>query len=210
MKEKISEWIKGKSELDIVDKIYELYSLRINKEFCYFLTQEVDISKKVLDNKKLEKIYIEVFKSILFNDDSVSENDLKNQVSRLSITNKHLEKKIESLEKELYLEKEKNSIYEEREKRRCQGKKHIRGSQEFYDEILNANELAVSKTNKSGKEYVDYRATLKYAKQSEAIIEYATENRLEINRENLKRWYEVAKSLKYNTESKISIGKARK
>lgn len=204
---------------EIIDKIYEISSLKLNEKFCSLLTKEENIIKEILKNDKIKDTYIELFKVILFdknnsyiNEEILLSNDcdkLKDYIKKLQAKNQNSRKQIELLENLLREEKDKVQLYEEKKKRRSQGKKHIRGSQEFYDEILNANELAVIKVNKKGKEYIDYRSVIKYAKESKAIIEYAKKNNLRINRDNIKSWNEVAKSLKFNIKSKVSVGKAR-
>lgn len=212
-------WIEDKSKKEIINKIYEISSLKLNEEFCSLLTKEENAIKEILKNDRMKDTYIELFKATLFDKNnsyineeilpSNSYDELKNYIKKLQATNQNLRKQIKLLENLLREEKNKVKLYEEKDKHRCKGKKHIRGSKEFYDEVFNASELAVIKENKNGKEYIDYRAVVKYAKESKAIVEYAEKNNLGINRENIKSWNEVAKSLKFNIKSKVSVGKAR-
>lgn len=94
-----------------------------------------------------------------------------------------------------------------KEARLNRGKKHIRGTEEFYRDVKESCSLIVSKSNKNGKQYNDYREAVKYAKTCNTIVNYASSNKVKINRENLQNWLSVAIALSEGVESKISVGK---
>ncbi|HBF3596701.1 hypothetical protein MO293_18415 [Clostridioides difficile] len=87
------------------------------------------------------------------------------------------------------------------------GKKHIRGTEEFYRDVKESCSLIVSKVNKSGKQYNDYREAVKYAKTCNTIVNYSNANKVKINRENLQNWLSVAIALAEGVETEISVGK---
>lgn len=94
-----------------------------------------------------------------------------------------------------------------KEARLNKGKKHIRGTDEFYRDVKKACGLIVTRVNKSKKQYNDYREVVKFAKGCSTIVNYADSNKVKINRENLKSWLRVAIALEEGVESPVSVGK---
>lgn len=92
------------------------------------------------------------------------------------------------------------------------GKKHIRGTEEFYRDVKIACSLICDKKNdkrvcKNGEPYKSYREAVAYAKECATIQNYAASNKVKINRENLKNWLSVAIALENGEEPSVSLGK---
>lgn len=137
--------------------------------------------------------------------------ELEDSISIKYATIKGLEANLNDVKSKLSSSDNEIAGLKEKQERLNVGKKHIRGTNEFYRDVKLACSLICDKNDKrvckNGEHYKDYREAVKFARECDTIQNYANGNKVKINRENLKSWLRVAIALEEGEEPMISVGK---
>ncbi|MCP8421224.1 hypothetical protein NMF54_18945 [Clostridioides difficile] len=226
-KKEVELWLQKHSEAYVVNAINKYKAIE-----SFLVERDIAISDNAKKGSNIRySQYIEILKLLLLGEDS-EVLALNNKITELEGIIKVKDAKISELENSINTEyvsitkfdkykedskehyrkqlKHKNTVIAElkqKEARLNRGKKHIRGTEEFYRDVKLACSLIVTKLNKSGKQYNDYREAVKFAKTCDTIVNYSNANKVKINRENLQSWLSVAIALEGNVETKVAIGK---
>lgn len=226
-KERIRRWLESHDEAYVYRAIEKYNGID-------FLLKKINISIEYFASaNSLEyKEYILLLSKLLYAKDSdlnemqesINSKDkeidsLKSKLSNLEYCINIKDTKINGLEADLSDVKYKLSsvdveLEELKEKQSSwnKGKKHIRGTKEFYRDVKIACSLVRNRDDdkrvcKNGEPFKDYREAVKFAKECPTIQNYASSNKVKVNRENLKSWLSVAIALENNEEPRISTGK---
>ncbi|HCQ5694843.1 TPA: hypothetical protein OLZ61_004122 [Clostridioides difficile] len=226
-KKDIELWLQKHSDAYVVNAVNKYKAIESTlKEMDIVIKDNVERGSNIEYAE-----YICILKLLLWGEDS-EVLDLNNKIANLKSIIEAKDTEIASLKRSIQYEyitknsfdkykedskkyyrnklKDKNTEIAELQKKEARlnrGKKHVRGTEEFYRDVKLACSLIVTKLNRSGKQYNDYREAVKYAKTCNTIVNYSNANKVKINRENLRNWLSVAIALQEGVEPKVAVGK---
>lgn len=200
-----TEVVKLCVELEGKNKDIRVLQKQVKQLKSDIATKEKDIVvlKNIVELKEEEIFYKEGVIQELKEGVYVKEkeaNDLKKETYEKDIEIKNLKKELCDVNKAL-----KDRIIPNK------GKKHKRGTAEFYRDILKCGSLIKTRDDDAKdygrKRYKDYREALEYAKCCETIQNYVNSNKVQLNRDNLKNWLSIAIALERGEKPPADVGK---